>query len=391
MKATRRLFDEDSRLTAFTAVVLSCEPDGGLYRVLLDQTAFFPEEGGQSCDRGTLAGYPVSRVREETGVITHWLAQPLEPGTEVTGEIDWEKRFSDMQQHTGEHIVSGLVHALYGYDNVGFHLGSEYVTMDYSGPLSPAQLHEVEERANRAVWANLPVSVTWPSPQVLETLSYRSKKELEGDIRIVEIPGVDRCACCAPHVLHTGEIGLIKLIASESYKGGVRVYMLCGSRALADYNRKQENTAGISALFSAKPDEILPAVRRQKEECESLRFEVNRLKMELISSRIAQLSEEKCVCLFDPNLDRGNNRRAWNLLCERFPESICATFSGSDEKGFQFILGGGGRDARESGKELMTAFSGKGGGSAQMFQGQLRGSQKEIEKYLKNLLTNTEL
>lgn len=388
MNATRRLFDEDSRLTEFTAVVLSCEPDGALYRVRLDQTAFFPEEGGQSCDRGTLGGYPVRQVREEAGVITHWLPQPLQPGTEVSGKIDWEKRFSDMQQHTGEHIVSGLVHVLYGYDNVGFHLGSEYVTMDYNGPLSPDQLREVEMRANRAVWDNLPVSVTWPSAQVLETLPYRSKKELDGDIRIVEIPGVDRCACCAPHVLRTGEIGVIKFISAESYKGGVRVYMLCGARALADYNKKQESAAGISALLSAKTDEIFPAVSRQKEECESLRFEVNRLKMELIRLGMEQLSEETCVSFFDPNLDKGNNRRAWSLLCERFPESICATFSGSDEEGYQFLLGGGGQDAREYGKALLAAFSGKGGGSAQMFQGRLKGSQKEIEKFLKDPLTN---
>lgn len=380
---TRRLFDEDSRLTSFTAIVQSCEADGKLYRIQLDQTAFFPEEGGQSCDRGKLGGETVVRVLEDAGVITHWLAAPLTPGTEVSGEIDWEKRFSDMQQHTGEHIVSGLVHTIFGYDNVGFHLGSEYVTMDYSGPLNSTQLREIEERANRVVWANLPVSVTWPSAQVLETLPYRSKKELEGDIRIVEIPDVDRCACCAPHVLRTGEIGVIKLISSESYKGGVRVYMLCGSRALADFHKKQENAAEISALLSARPDEIASAVRRQKEECESLRYEVNRLKMDLIQSGIKQLSEEKCVCLFDPNLDRGNNRRAWNLLCERFPGSICAVFSGSDESGYQFILGGGGQDARETGKALLAAFSGKGGGSAQMFQGQIPEKQKEIEKFLK--------
>ena len=387
MKATRRLFDEDSRLTAFSAVVQSCEADGALYRIVLDQTAFFPEEGGQSCDRGMLGGEMVDHVLEEAGVITHWIDKPLAPGTEVTGEIDWEKRFSDMQQHTGEHIVSGLVNSLYGYDNVGFHLGSEFVTMDYNGLLNSAQLRELEERANRVVWANLPVSVTWPAAQVLETLSYRSKKELEGDIRIVEIPGVDRCACCAPHVLRTGEIGVIKLVSSESYKGGVRVYMLCGDRALADYHKKQESAAGISALLSVKPDEVFAAARKQKEECESLRFEVNRLKMELIHFGIAQLSEEECVCLFDPNLDRGNNRRAWNLLCERFPESLCAAFAGNDESGYQFILGGGGRDARETGKALLSAFSGKGGGSAQMFQGQLPEKQKEIEKYLKSRLT----
>lgn len=387
MHATRRLFDEDSRLTVFTAIVESCEPDGDLYRVVLDQTAFFPEEGGQSCDCGTLDGQEVLHVSEEDHVIYHKVAEPFATGMQISGEINWEKRFSDMQQHTGEHIVSGLVNDMFGYDNVGFHLGSEYVTMDYSGPLSPMQLCEVENKANRAVWADLPVFVMWPSPEELEGMSYRSKKEIDGDIRIVEIPEIDRCACCAPHVLRTGEIGVIKLISSESYKGGVRVYMLCGFRALEDYHKKQQSTAEISALLSAKPDEIFPAVRRQREECESLRFEVNRLKMELVRSAIMQLPEEKAICFFDSNLDKGNHRRAWNLLCERFPGSICAAFSGSDESGYQFILGGGERDARETGKTFLSAFSGKGGGSAQMFQGQISASQKEIKNYFKKSLT----
>ena len=390
MKATRRLFDEDSRLTEFTARVVSCQTDGRTWRIALDQTAFFPEEGGQTCDRGWLAGQQVLHVSEQDHVIWHRLAQPLSEGEEVSGSIDWEKRFWDMQQHTGEHIVSGLVHSLHGYDNVGFHLGSEYVTMDYNGVLTREQLREIEWKANQAVADDLPVGISWPAPDELAKMPYRSKKEIEGDIRIVEIPGIDLCACCAPHVQRTGQIGMIKLTGMESYKGGVRVYMLCGFRALADYRQKEESSGAISALLSAKSDEIFPAVKRQKEECDQLRFEVNRLRMELIQSAIRQLPEAENACLFDPNLDKGNSRRAWNLLCQRFP-GLCGVFAGSEQQGWQFILGGGKGSAREAGQALITAFSGKGGGSPQMFQGQISGNRKEIEFFFENGLTNKEI
>lgn len=390
MKATRRLFDEDSTCTKFSAFVVNCEPDPRGYRIVLDQTAFFPEEGGQSCDKGLLGGQQVLHVFEEEHVIYHILKDALAPGTSVIGQIDWEKRFSDMQQHTGEHIVSGLVHAMFGYDNVGFHLGSEFVTMDYSGVLTAEQLRQLELRANQAVAANLPVKVSFPSDEELAQIPYRSKKELEGQIRIVEIPGYDICACCAPHVSRTGQIGLIKLVHAESHRGGVRVYMLCGFRALADYNRKEENAATISALLSSPVDEIAAAVARQKEANEQLRYEVNGLKAALVTAHIMQIPEGKrAVCLFDPHLDKSNNRRAWNQMCERF-DGICGSFAGDDQTGYQFFLGGKDVDARQAGKALLAALSGKGGGSTQMFQGQINASQKEIEKYFNLLLTKEE-
>lgn len=388
MKATRRLFDEDSTCTEFTATVESCEPDPRGCRVVLDRTAFFPEEGGQSCDLGILGGQKVLHVAEEDHVIYHILETPMQAGTMVSGQIDWEKRFSDMQQHTGEHIVSGIVHAMFGYDNVGFHLGSEFVTMDYNGMLTPGQLRQVELRANQAVAADIPVKVSWPSQEELARIPYRSKKELDGQIRIVEIPGYDICACCAPHVGRTGQIGLIKLIHAESHRGGVRVYMLCGFRALADYNKKEENAAAISALLSAPVDEIAAAAARQKDLNDQLRYEINGLKMDLIIAHIMQIpAGSKGVCLFDPHLDKSNNRRAWNQMCERF-EGICGSFAGDDETGYQFFLGGKNADARTAGKALLAALPGKGGGSPQMFQGQINASQKEIEKYFKLHLTN---
>ena len=214
-----KLYETDGHCAAFTATVLSCEaaPDG-TYEIVLDRTAFFPEGGGQSSDRGTLGGQPVLRLRTdaERSEVYHAVALPIAPGSQVDGRIDMEKRFSDMQNHTAEHIVSGTVHALYGYDNVGFHMGEEEITMDFSGRLSAKQLAEIERQANRAVYADLPVEISFHEPGSLEGISYRSKKELTSVVRLVEIKGVDRCACCAPHVARTGEIGLITLISAQN-------------------------------------------------------------------------------------------------------------------------------------------------------------------------------
>ena len=231
---TEKLFYNDSHLSKFTAMVLECEPyekKEGCYAVELDRTAFFPEGGGQYADTGKLKDAKVSDVREKNGRILHITDQPFEAGEIVEGEIDWETRFMKMQQHTGEHIVSGIVHARYGFNNVGFHLGTEDCTMDFDGEISKEALQEIELEANRAVWKNLTIEVSYPSKEELEELDYRSKIEIEGQVRIVSVPGYDICACCAPHVERTGEIGMIKLVNMQRYKGGVRVTMLCGSRA----------------------------------------------------------------------------------------------------------------------------------------------------------------
>ena len=209
---TEKLYYEESHLKTFKAKVISCEPCGEVYRAVLDRTAFFPEGGGQAADTGYLGDIQVTDVKEKNGIIYHTIAENIIPGTEVEGRIDWELRFSRMQQHTGEHIVSGLIHGRFGYDNVGFHLGEEVCTLDLSGPLTKEQLREIEYAANEAVFANIPVEICYPSKEELVSMEYRSKIEIEGQVRIVTIPGYDVCACCAPHVKRTGEIGLIKFV-----------------------------------------------------------------------------------------------------------------------------------------------------------------------------------
>ncbi len=415
---TEKLFYEDSHMRTFTAVVLECGPvgdgapeasaktadvrqgerdpeasgrtgeipEGKRYQIVLDRTAFFPEGGGQYADTGQLqADSEVVRVldvQEHDGKIFHITDRPVPAGSTVSGQIDWAERFMKMQQHTGEHIVSGLVHARFGYDNVGFHLGSTDCTMDFNGEITREELHEIELRANEAAAANLEIQVSYPSGEELAGLEYRSKIEIEGQVRIVTIPGFDVCACCAPHVKKTGEIGVIKLTNVQRYKGGVRVTMLCGSRALVDYDRKSASVRQISASLCAKEDEVAEAVEHLKEECARLKARLAEQQKEMLRLRARESDgEEGAVCLFESGLEGEGPRLLMNLVMERGHE-LCAVFCGNDVEGYRYVIGSVSLDLRKLVKELNAAFSGRGGGKPEMVQGSLKGTESELRAWM---------
>lgn len=379
---TEKLFYQDSHRTDFTAKVLSCEPYKDQYKVVLDRTVFFPEGGGQYADTGFLNDVKVVDVHEKEGIIYHTTEAPLEVGQEVSGNINWEERFEKMQQHTGEHIISGLVNARFGYDNVGFHLGSDYCTMDFNGPVTKEELKEIEFEANRAVWANLDIEVTYPSKEVLKDMEYRSKIEIEGQVRIVTVPGYDVCACCAPHVKKTGEIGIIKLVNMINYKGGERITMLCGSRALRDYDKKDENVKEISSLLCAKELETAEAVKHLKKEQESLKGKNVSLQQKLLRFQAQEIKvEEEVTAVFDPELSGNAPREFMNLVLDKGAK-ICAVFAGTDESGYRYVIGSRSEDVRPLSKKLNEAFAGKGGGKPEMVQGTLNGEEAEIKAML---------
>ncbi len=378
---TEKLFYTDSHMREFTATVLKCRQRKDKYEIVLNQTAFFPEGGGQYADTGLLENVRVTDVRERDGVIFHIADSPLEVGREVHGEIDWEERFVKMQQHTGEHIVSGLVHARFGYHNVGFHLGSEDCTMDFNGEITKDELREIEWEANRAVVLNLEVEVSYPSKEELESLSYRSKIEIEGQVRIVTIPGYDVCACCAPHVKKTGEIGMVKLTNVQRYKGGVRVTMLCGFRALADYDRKEASAKAISALLCAKEETIAEAAAHLKEEYANEKAKSAGLERRLLTYRAAEVSpEEKAVCIFEEDLNGESLRILMNLVLET-DRLCCAVFTGNDKDGYRYVLGSRTLDIRDLGKEMNREFRGKGGGKPEMVQGTICAKADEVKRW----------
>ena len=336
---TEKLYYTDSHIHEFSARVLSCEKGKKGFTVTLDKTAFFPEGGGQPADTGFIGPAAVRDVQERNGEILHYTDQPLTPGEEYACALDWEQRLCRMQNHSGEHIVSGITHKLYGFDNVGFHMGAECMTIDFSGELSWEQLTEIETLANRAVREDLPVGASFPPPEALSALEYRSKLELTQDVRIVEIPGVDRCACCAPHVKRTGEIGLIKLLSAERHRGGVRIELVCGMDALRACRCMQENVTAISGLLSAKRENTAAAVERVLAEQTRLKERVAELSMALAQLKAESIGyTEGNLCVFDSVLDEVALRELVNLLTDKCG-GMAGAFSGSDETGYMYIIG----------------------------------------------------
>ncbi|MDO5291769.1 MAG: alanyl-tRNA editing protein [bacterium] len=387
MKLTEKVYDQDAYLTSLDATVVSCNPitvdELKRYQVVLDKTIFFPEEGGQTPDKGTLGGRQVLDVQIKDGVIVHTLDGELETGSMVQGVLDWKHRFNNMQQHSGEHIFSGLVHARFGYDNVGFHLSDQVVTMDFNGMITPEEAAEIEYAANQAIISNLEIQVSYPSKEELAVLDYRSKIEIDGQVRIITIPNVDVCACCAPHVKRTGEIGMLKIVSMQNYKGGIRISILCGFRALEDFRKKTEVVTVLSKSFSANQDTLIEAVDKVKNANQMLKTELIDAKHEYMEVKLASIpAEQENAYLFETDLDAQVMRNAVNTLVTRHA-GISGIFTGSDEEGYRFIIGSGNADARVALNLLKEKWEVRGGGSPAMVQGSIMAKKDEIMSVLK--------
>ncbi len=383
---TERLYYADSHMKEFDAVVLECEsfaPKDGYdkaitHRIVLNATAFFPEGGGQYGDTGSLGQVSVLDTREKNGIIYHYTDGALTPGETVHGILNWQERFSRMQQHSGEHVVSGLVHQLKGYDNVGFHLGPAVTTLDFNGPLTAEELADLEVRASQVVADNIEVQVSFPTKEEEAAIDYRSKIDIEGQVRLVTFPGVDVCACCAPHVYRTGEIGLIKFADTVAWKGGVRLTILCGFRALADYNEKSRAVKNISNLLSAAPAEVDAAVERVKAQSEDRREKLIFWQRKLVESLPEKV--EGTVLLFEAELDKNVAREYVNEAVARGAE-LAASFVGNDETGYSYIIGSSTQDLRKLVAEMKTALQARGGGKPEMIQGQVVASEGSLKSF----------
>lgn len=379
---TERLYDLDSYLTTFTATVRACAPTDGGWRVTLDRTAFFPEGGGQAGDSGRLGEARVLDTLEADGEVCHITDTPLAVGETVTGEIDFAKRFDRMQNHSGEHIVSGIVHRRFGYHNVGFHLGDEETTLDFDGVLTRKQLDEVEDEANRAVFRNLPITISYPTPQELGAIPYRAKLDLSEGVRLVTIEGYDICACCAPHVARTGEIGLIKLLDFIHYKGGVRIRMVCGARALADYRIKLREVMAVSRLCSVPAEESAAGVERLMAELSATKSALAEARGELTKARVATLTENAGgnILCFLPECDEYSLRQTALLGAER-ADGVCVALSGADGEGYRVMIAAKNLPLKEKAADLRRDLALRGGGSDLLLQGSIPASRAEIEAY----------
>ena len=377
---TRKLYYEDSYMTAFEARVLSCEEGPKGWQVILDATAFYPEGGGQAADTGVLGTVRVKDTREAGETVVHICDGPLEVGAEVSGTIDWEPRFLRMQQHSGEHIVSGIINRRYGYHNTGFHMGNESITIDFDGVIPAEDLPSIEAEANGAVWANIPIKCWYPSQEELPSVFYRTKKALPWPVRIVQVPGFDSCACCGTHVKMTGEIGLIKLFSVVPFRGGTRMEMACGAQALDALNRTYEQNKQVSQAFSAKIWETAAAARRMNETLAQQKYRITGLEMRIFRTIAEGYAGKGNVVHFEEALDSTGVRELADAIAENCG-GTAAVFSGSDDEGYAFCLVARQGDLRQLGKDMTKALNGRGGGKPNCQQGRVQAAKEEIEGF----------
>ena len=374
-----KLFYEEPYLRVFTARVVSCLPVKRGFEIELDRTAFYPEGGGQPSDTGTLGEAHVLDVQERDGRIVHLTDLALEEGAAVQGEINWEERFSNMQQHSGEHIVSGLIHRVFGYDNVGFHMGTEEMTIDLNGPMTWEQLMEIERQANQAVWDNLPLHIFYPPEEELSQLDYRSKKELTGQVRITQFPGADMCACCGTHVSRSGQVGLVKFIGWQKFRDGVRLELLCGQRALEYLSLSWQQNSAVGRELSVKPDKTAQAVERLLGEVQTLKARCAGLE----EAEFHRLAEEHrgagSVLLVQPPMEPDSVRRLCDAV-SRTCSGRCAVFAGTDG-GYKYAVIHPEQDITPFIKAMNAALRGRGGGRDGFAQGSAACTEEEIRRF----------
>ena len=412
-QGTEKLYYEDAYMREFDAIVRECRelasgggtasgPAGAasVYAIILDRTAFFPEEGGQSPDRGFLyiqenytdvytgkdaetaeysGGIPVGDVQIRGGVITHFTAAPIPEGTPVHGVLDFHHRFSNMQQHSAEHLYSGLVYERFGWANTGFHLSDTEVTMDYSGPLTPEEATELELEVNRRIWADIESRQEFPAADELQNMAYRSKAEIDGVVRLVTFPDCDTCACCAPHVARTGEIGLFKIISLQNYKGGVRIHMLAGERAFRHLSAEHGYLNTVARMFSTSPEQVPGRVEKLRSDIADVRYALTGAESALLEMQAAAVpAEQENVCLFTQGLPDPVIRKTINRLME-VHAGVSGVFDGSDEAGYRYIIGSAG-DVAGMQQKLREHFGARGGGRPPLMQGSLQASAEQIRE-----------
>lgn len=377
------MYYEDVYMKEFTASVLECRKADKGFALLLDRSAFYPEGGGQPCDVGLLNEVRVTDVQEEEGELLHYTQEPVEPGMPVTGRIDWERRFDLMQQHSGEHVVSGLVHEAFGYDNVGFHMGSDVITIDFNGILTETQMWEIERRANEKIWDDRQVEIFYPEEEERKTLAYRSKKELTGKVRIVRFPGADICACCGTHVSRTGEIGMIKLLSVEKFREGVRMEMISGKRVLDYLNLLDRQNHGISVKLSAKVDQTAQAVERLWEECFVLKGKLHKMEEDMFAAEGERWKGKGDVLLFREGLEADAVRKLTDAVMQTCG-GRCAVFSLSGDGSYKYAMGQKDGDLRQLTKDMNAALKGRGGGKPFFVQGSVQASREEIQGFFGN-------
>ena len=381
---TEKLYYADPFLKEFTATVLDCQAGKNGYTVTLDRTAFYPEGGGQPADHGTLDGAAVTDVHEKNGVIFHNVDRAVEIGKTVSGSIDWARRFDHMQQHSGEHICSGLICGRYGCDNVGFHMGTDIVTIDFNADIPWEELLEIEGQANRYIQEDHLIDIQFHRGAELDAIDYRSKKPLEGDVRIVAFPGADCCACCGTHVLRSGQVGLVKFLSVQKFREGVRIELLCGQRALDYLSRTWEQAKTIGQHLSVKPVDAAAAVERLEGELSALKMRCAGLEEAVFAGIAAEQAGKGNVLLFQPPMKPDSVRKLADVVSKACG-GLAAVFAGEGSHYAYALCRADGQDISAAVKALNGALHGRGGGRNGFAQGSVEAAQSAIEAFFKEV------
>lgn len=373
-------FDKDVFCKEFNSRVVSCEKMGEFYKIVLDDTIFYPEGGGQPCDTGFLNDISVENVQRCGETVVHFTKEALTCGAEVTGRIDWSRRFDLMQQHSGEHIVSGFAHSMFGCDNVGFHMGKDVITIDFNVELSANQVEELEGAVNEYIWENHGVEITYPDENALKSMDYRSKKELSGEVRIVGFPEGDCCACCGTHVEMSGQVGFVTILSCQKFRDGVRLELLCGGRALRYMNQLKKENGKISQLLSAKVLETSGAVERllaEKEAVDLEKWDYQQKYVELFGKNYKN-HQNALVFLEEVSVEE---LRLLAVAISHEVSGVALCFA-SVEGGFRFAISSQCEDVRGIVSSLKEKFQGRGGGKANLVQGTIVASEVHLRGFL---------
>ena len=380
---TEKLYYADAYLRCFAATVVDCQEAKDGFRIVLDRTAFYPEGGGQPADHGEMNGIPVIDVHEKNGVIFHTCEKAVEIGTKVNCSIDWKRRFDHMQQHSGEHIISGILCADYNCDNVGFHLGADTVTIDYNTEITYEQALAAEAKANAILWANEAVDIAYPDAETLATLDYRSKKELTGQVRIVTFPGADCCACCGTHVDRAGEVGIIKVLSCQKFREGVRIEIMCGKRALNYLSAVYEQAKSVGQKLSVKPADTFAAVERLESELLSVKYRMAELETELFDYIANGCAGQNDVLMIRGEMRPDAVRRLADSITQK-ASGLTAVFAGTDVHYAYALIHGDGADINPFVKAMNSSLNGRGGGRNGFAQGSVQADRAAIEAFFAN-------
>ena len=374
---TTRLYYTEPYRTTFDATVTSCERRQDLFALRLDHTAFYPSSGGQPFDTGTLGDARVVDVVDEEEDVVHLADRAIDTGARVSGAIDWARRFDHMQQHTGQHVLSAAYDRLFGVRTESFHLGVAAATIDLHREVTPAEIRDAENEANRIVWEDRPVSIRFVTAEEAAALPLRKEPARAGSLRLIDVQDFDLSACGGTHVARTGAIGTIATASWEKLRGGTRIEFLCGGRALARFREWRDALSAATRHLSVTPPDLAAAIERLQGDAKSQQRALRTLQEQLaahegraLAGRAEPVPQGLAIADALDGWDAGSLKTLAVAATVEAPSAAVVLFSRTMPAVVVVARGAESQvNAAAVLKALITRFGGKGGGKPEIAQG----------------------